>query len=122
MAERRVRSPREHLSDIGEEPDARFSFANERTFLAWNRTALGCLVAGLAVTHVLAPDDADVWPTVVGVMLIVLALLLAIVSYVNWYAAERAMRLRIPLPHSPLLLILSVATAVVALVAAIASL
>ena len=122
MAERRrVRSPREHLSDIGEEPDARFSFANERTFLAWNRTALGCLVAGLAVTHVLAPDDA-VWLTVVGVMLIVLALLLAIVSYVNWYAAERAMRLRIPLPHSPLLLILSVATAVVALVAAIASL
>ena len=33
----------------GTEPDARFTFANERTFLAWNRTALGCVVAGLAV-------------------------------------------------------------------------
>ncbi len=44
---------RPRLGDVGEEPDARFTFANERTFLAWNRTALGCVVAGLAVSHVL---------------------------------------------------------------------
>ena len=40
-----------HAELPGTEPDARFTFANERTFLAWNRTALGCVVAGLAVSH-----------------------------------------------------------------------
>ncbi len=31
------------------EPDARYTFANERTFLAWMRTALALVAAGLAV-------------------------------------------------------------------------
>ena len=31
------------ISRIGEAPDYRFSLANERTFLAWIRTALGYL-------------------------------------------------------------------------------
>ena len=30
------------------EPDYRFSLANERTFLAWIRTSLGLLAAGIA--------------------------------------------------------------------------
>ena len=34
---------------VGEEPDYRFSLANERTFLAWVRTALGLLGGGVAV-------------------------------------------------------------------------
>jgi len=34
--------------DDGSEPDARFTFANTRTFLAWHRTALALVVAGLA--------------------------------------------------------------------------
>ena len=32
---------------IDEDPDVRFSYANERTFLAWNRTALAMMTAGL---------------------------------------------------------------------------
>jgi putative membrane protein len=31
------------------EPDYRFTLANERTFLAWERTALGLLAAAVAV-------------------------------------------------------------------------
>ncbi len=31
------------ISRLGEAPDYRFSLANERTFLAWIRTALGFL-------------------------------------------------------------------------------
>ena len=33
----------------GEEPDPRFTLANERTFLAWVRTALALLAGGVAV-------------------------------------------------------------------------
>ena len=32
---------------LGEEPDYRFTLANERTFLAWIRTALAVLAAGV---------------------------------------------------------------------------
>jgi len=39
----------------GTEPDARFTFANERTFLAWSRTALALVVAGLAIVQLLPP-------------------------------------------------------------------
>ena len=35
-----ARTPRPKVHEIGDEPDVRFSYANERTFLAWNRTAL----------------------------------------------------------------------------------
>lgn len=37
--------------------DARFTFANERTLLAWHRTALGLIAAGVAVTQVLPPFE-----------------------------------------------------------------
>jgi len=33
----------------GDEPDARFSLANERTFLAWIRTSLALLAGSIAV-------------------------------------------------------------------------
>jgi putative membrane protein len=108
---------RPRLDDVGEEPDARFSFANERTFLAWNRTALGCVVAGLAVSHVLRPDDeSSVGPKLAGVALMVLGALLALFSYVNRASAQRALRLRLPLPRSVLPTVLSIVTAVVAAV------
>ena len=39
----------------GREPDPRFTFANERTFLAWSRTALALVVAGLGIVQLLPP-------------------------------------------------------------------
>jgi putative membrane protein len=103
------------LDDDGVEPDARFSFANERTFLAWNRTALGCVVAGLAVSHVLRPDDSSaLGPEVAGVALMALGGVLALCSYGNWAASQRALRLGLPVPRSRLPTVLSVVTAVVA--------
>lgn len=110
-----ARQRRHPLGSVGEEPDARFSFANERTYLAWNRTALGAVVAGLAVVNVLTPDDDQIAGKVLGIALMVLGFLLAGASYWNWYQAEKALRLRQPLPHSPMLLILSVVTGLVAI-------
>ena len=45
------------ISRVGEAPDYRFSLANERTFLAWIRTALGFLAAGVGLDQ-LAPQFA----------------------------------------------------------------
>jgi hypothetical protein len=42
----------------GTEPDPRYTFANERTFLAWSRTALALVVAGLGVVQLLPPSAA----------------------------------------------------------------
>ncbi len=35
------------------EPDVRFTYANERTYLAWNRTALALIATGAAATQLL---------------------------------------------------------------------
>ena len=40
---------------VGTEPDARFSLANERTFLAWIRTALALIAAGVALEAFVLP-------------------------------------------------------------------
>ena len=36
---------------VGEEPDYRFTLANERTFLAWIRTALALIAGGVALVQ-----------------------------------------------------------------------
>jgi uncharacterized membrane protein YidH (DUF202 family) len=47
---------REHRpSTEDHEPDYRFTLANERTFLAWVRTAPGPLAGGVAVDQLIGP-------------------------------------------------------------------
>jgi inner membrane protein YidH len=107
------------LHSIGSEPDPRFSYANERTFLAWNRTALALVAAGLAATALLPEFNVPGGRRIIGVPLIVLGAFLAIVSYRRWDTNERAMRLRQPLPPSHLGVFLAAGIAIAAVVAAI---
>jgi putative membrane protein len=79
------------------EPDARFTFANERTFLAWNRTALALIGGGLAAGKLL-DFDSELVRLLVALPPIVLGGILALTSYRRWEANERAMRLKEPLP------------------------
>jgi len=81
----------------GSEPDARFSFANERTFLAWIRTALALLAAGVAVDafDLALPDRTQ---RGLALLLVLLGLLCAVASWVRWAKAERAMRRHESLP------------------------
>jgi putative membrane protein len=106
--------------DPGREPDARFTFANERTFLAWNRTAVALVVAGLAITQLLPPfPGIPGGRHIVGVPLIVLGIVLSIASYRRWEQNQRALRLGQPLPVSNLPRLLTVLVAAVALTAAV---
>jgi putative membrane protein len=104
---------------VGTEPDPRFSYANERTFLAWNRTSLALIAAGLAITALLPELDVGAGRRLIGVPLIVLGAVLAVASYRRWDANERAMRLGHPLPPSRLSLILAAGVAVIAILAAV---
>jgi putative membrane protein len=113
------------LRDIGEDPDPRFTLANERTFLAWNRTALGLIAGGVAIAEVVKFDVR--WlRLVLGLPLIVLGAALAISSLRNWDLNERCLRMALPLPYprTPRMLalgigIMAAATAIVVVVDAI---
>ncbi|MEP9381527.1 YidH family protein [Nocardioides cheoyonin] len=83
--------------DPGDEPDPRFSLANERTFLAWARTALAIL-AGAVALHSLDVPPTGWLRTVLVVLLVLLAVVCTLMSIIRWARVERAMRLRQRLP------------------------
>jgi putative membrane protein len=93
-------TPDRSVREVGEQPDYRFSLANERTFLAGIRTSLALLAAGVAVIQFLPPAIPRPARLVLGLLLIGLALLLAATSHRRWRRVERAMRLGEPLPPS----------------------
>ena len=109
------------LSDVGEEPDPRFTFANERTFLAWNRTALALIGGGLAAAEFLR-FDIDALRLVVALPTIALGTVLAVLSFRRWETSERALRLGSPLGYSGLGRLLAVGVALTGAVAAILAL
>lgn len=104
---------------LEEEPDARFIYANERTFLAWNRTALALIATGVAATQLLPKLQLEWGRRILGLPLIVLGALVAAESFRHWQANERAMRRREPLPRSLMPVILAVGICVIGLLAAI---
>lgn len=109
--------PRELID--GEAPDARFTLANERTFLAWIRTALG-LVAAAVGLEAFAPHvapDAVRTPLVAG--LLVVAAALAGYAFRRWLTVEGAMRTGRALRGSPATLVLSALVVLAAVVLAV---
>jgi putative membrane protein len=104
----------------GEEPDPRFTFANERTFLAWSRTALALVVAGLGIVQLLPPfPGVPEGRHLLGVPLIVLGAVLAVVAYGEWVRSQRALRRKQPLPRSIMPWVLAAAVAGMAVISAI---
>jgi putative membrane protein len=101
--------------DEGDEPDPRFSFANERTFLAWVRTSLALLATGVAV-HALPVNLEETPRRWLAVLFIVLALATGAVGWSRWARAERAMRRDERLPGSVLTAVLVGGVAVAGLI------
>jgi putative membrane protein len=82
----------------GSDPDYRFTLANERTFLAWIRTALALVAAGVLLDQFatkLKPAGAVL---VLAVLLCLGAAMLCLVAYFRWRGNEIAMRHARPLP------------------------
>lgn len=85
----------------GDEPDPRLTLANERTFLAWIRTALALLAAGIALEALTLPI-VPAYGTSASIVLLVLGTLAPAQAWVGWMRVERAMRLGRSLPSPTL--------------------
>jgi len=101
---------------IGDEPAYRFTLANERTFLAWIRTALALSAGGLA-SATLLPDLYG--SEALGIALLVVSFITAATAYRRWALNEIAMRRGEALPSSRLPAVMAVGTALVAILAAV---
>ena len=82
---------------VGAEPDPRFTLANERTFLAWIRTALALIAAGVALEAFAIPI-APVFRLSASLLLVALGVFAPVQAWFGWMSVERAIRQNRPLP------------------------
>jgi len=116
--------PRRHVPralNDGEDPDPRFTLANERTFLAWIRTSLALLAGGIAVEAFTEELFDETARKILGTSLLVLGGILAGSAAARWLRVEAAMRQKrtLPLPIWIPLIALVCATAAVTVLVAI---
>ncbi|MFD6221570.1 YidH family protein [Nocardia asteroides] len=108
-------------SDDGEgELDYRFTLANERTFLAWIRTALGLLAGGVAVHTLIQPLRLAGLGGAIALSCLVMSFAVALGAFRHWRRVDVAMRTGHPLPGTVLVPVLSVGVALVAALACLA--
>ncbi|KQB85752.1 YidH family protein [Corynebacterium lowii] len=103
----------------GTEPDPRFTLANERTFLAWTRSALAFIAAGVALKAFGGEVAEGALCTALAVGACCLGVLIAVGAAVRWVQVERAMREDRPLPVPtlvPVLMLGAVAAGIGAMV------
>ncbi|WP_243792312.1 YidH family protein [Saccharopolyspora gloriosae] len=104
---------------VGNEPDPRFTLANERTFLAWIRTALALMAAGVGVEalNAAAGTGPDPLRTSLAVLLLLAGVVCSIAAFGRWMTMERALRTNSPLPPPKLAPILGFGLGVIGLAA-----
>ncbi|HEY2264623.1 MAG TPA: DUF202 domain-containing protein [Streptosporangiaceae bacterium] len=104
-----------------QEPDYRFTLANERTFLAWIRTALALIAGGVAVIELVPPFGIPGVRHVLSVLLTAGGGLLAVLAVRRWQRVQAAMRQDVGLPPTriPVLLGGAVLTVTILVVVAV---
>ena len=106
-------------SDLPRDPDPRFTLANERTLLAWTRTALALLAAGIGAYQLL-PAAFGSNRQLLALLLVAAAAVLALCAYPQWRFVERALRSGSVLPRSPIPAVAAGAVALVAILSMVA--
>lgn len=71
------------------DPDVRFLLANERTMLAWIRTAIAVIAGGVALTQFGSDSSAR---TFIGVVAMLLGAFIAFTGFVRFKNADKAIR------------------------------
>ena len=107
------------IKSVGNDPDYRFTLANERTFLAWLRTGLALLAGAVALASLVHNFGPKPMRITITVLLLALSLVVTVGAYVRWDRAERALRENQPLPIDPLPLLLMIGVAVITAAAAV---
>ncbi|WP_375386781.1 YidH family protein [uncultured Amnibacterium sp.] len=106
---------------VGSEPDPRFTMANERTFLAWIRTALACIAGGVAIDAIALPMPEPLRLATAAILLL-LGLVVPALAWRSWAVTERALRLDRPLPASPVAAVLAAGVLLVAVLVIVGTL
>lgn len=111
-----MRDPRDERNEHEADPDYRFTLANERTFLAWIRTALGFMAGAVALVHVVSAERVTTAQRTIAAALTALALVIAVTALRRWWLVQQHMRRGADLPanRDPLYLSLAVAGIAVA--------
>lgn len=94
------------MTPTPQEPDYRFTLANERTFLAWIRTALALIAGGVAIVQFVPAFGIPGVRHVLSVTLTASGGVFAVLAVRRWRAVQDAMRRGADLPrtHIPMLL------------------
>jgi putative membrane protein len=82
------------------EPDYRFTLANERTFLAWIRTALALLAGAVAVVQFAPEFSIPGGGQLLAALLAILSIACVAGAALRWRTSQKAMRRDAPLPST----------------------
>jgi len=91
----------------GKTPDYRFTLANERTFLAWIRTALALMAGAVGIEQFSPQLSSGELRIAISTTLLLSASLMGFMAWRRWRRNEYAMRLATNLPYTRALVILS---------------
>lgn len=114
QADHRIESPDAGSASTGpqlppedHEPDYRFTLANERTFLAWVRTALALLAGAVGLMHFAKPLTGVNPDKFFGIVLAAAGLFAIVYATWRWHSVQRAMSRDAPLPSGSVIWFLS---------------
>jgi putative membrane protein len=111
---------RRYDSPVPEPLDPRVALANERTLLSWIRLALALVAVGTTAGTVVKISPVGLH-LAVAVVPIALGLVAAMLGYNRWRRVDEAVRSGVALPADRELRLVSLAVAIIALIAGVAA-